>query len=106
MICTVCYSNRPQAKRIPTGFPAEMGICTGCAIDMDKTLGYMALQGHGFCISLEGKLHLVDLMTGEAWPTGFATMGELAEAIEKEGVLILHKDAEAPPNPPKAPKGS
>ncbi len=104
MICTVCYSNRPQAKRIPTGFPAEMGICTGCAIDMDKTLGYMALQGHGFCISLAGVLHLVDLFSGEVWPTTFPTMRELAEALEKTGD-VPHEDAAAPPNPPKPSKG-
>jgi len=96
MICTVCYGNRPQAKRIPVGFPAEVAICTGCAIDMDKTLGYMALQGHGFCLRQDGRLVMVDLMTGESWPTSYETMSDLSMAIESVG---LHKGGDAPPTP-------
>lgn len=82
MICTLCYGNRPQAKRIPTGFPTEMGICTGCAIEMDKTLGYMALQGHGLLLNLEGTLHVINLETGQAWPTSYGTMHEFGDMLE------------------------
>lgn len=103
MICVVCYSNRPQAKRIPTGFPAGMGICTGCAIDMDKSLGFMALQGHGFMLNLEGKLHLIDLMTGEAWPTDFGTVAEIGQIMEH---AKKYEGGTAPPTPSKEPKGT
>lgn len=103
MICTVCYSNRPVAKRIPMGFPPETKICTGCAIDFDKTLGYLALNGHGLMLSLDGQLHLVDIESGQAWPTSLRTLTELGDAL----VLIkgdTGPDVPLPPgNAPPAP---
>jgi len=112
MICTVCYSNRPIAKRIPMGFPIDTKICTGCAIDFDKTLGYLALNGHGLMLSLDGQLHLVDIESGEAWPTSMATVGELGVAISKMSEAeakepMTPPSPESPPKaPPKEPKGS
>jgi len=101
MICTVCYGNRPQAKRMPIGLPAETAICTGCAIDIDKTLGYFALRGHGFMFNMSGQLHMIDLLTGESWPTDFATMQEAGLWITKE-----LKGRDAPPTPSDEPKGT
>lgn len=95
MICILCYSNRPKAKRTPMGFPEETPVCTGCAIDMDKTLGFMALNGHGVMLNVQGVLHVVDIETGESWGTQWATVAEAGEAIAK-----FVTTAERPPQPP------
>jgi len=99
MICTVCYGNRPQAKRIPIGMKPETPICTGCAIDIDKVLGYMALNGHGFMFNMDGTLHIVDLMTGESWTTIFKSVAAAGVAMAE----TEHKGGDAPPTPSSEP---
>ena len=82
MRCTSCFRERQAAKSMPAGLPADTKICGGCAMDIDRALGYLSMaSGMGVTISMEGQMVLMDLVTGEFWRTAYPSLKALGEAV-------------------------
>lgn len=88
--CARCFQLRRAAKRLPEGFPADVQICGGCAMDIDRALGFVLAQGFS----------LVRVDTGEMIGLGVAfpdSDGKLPEPAASETPQTPHTTTEKAP---------